>query len=204
MSNILQMKYKHKELFNIEFNHLLSMTKIIGISGVTGAGKTTLARALAKELNATLISWDDFDDISTSPDDYVDWYYRGQNYKEWDYAALAMVLQSLKLNQPVLHPVSQRLLTSTQYIIFDAPLGRLHYQTGQYIDFCIHIEVPLDVSLCRRLLRDYKKNNRTKSEFLDEIEFYLKKTRPLFFDDKLKEKSDFVLDEKQKRGQVFI
>jgi uridine kinase len=79
--------------------------KIIGISGITGAGKTTLTNALAQDLKPTWLSWDDFDVISTSPTDYVDWYHRGGNYSEWNYQALAGALHSLKSKQSVLHPV---------------------------------------------------------------------------------------------------
>jgi uridine kinase len=155
--------------------------KVIGISGVTGAGKTTLANALAQALQSTLIRWDDFDEISLSPTDYVDWYHRGRNYNEWDYPALADLLSLLKANQSVVHPVFNNLLQPTEYIVFDAPLGRLHPQTGQCVDICIHITVPLDISLCRRLLRDFKKNNETKEELLAELEYYLFYSRPLFF-----------------------
>ncbi len=45
------------------------MVKIIGISGISGAGTTTLTKALGTALDATTIFWDDFDDISESPDD---------------------------------------------------------------------------------------------------------------------------------------
>lgn len=41
---------------------------IIGISGIGGAGKSTLTQALGKALNATMIYWDDFDAISVEPD----------------------------------------------------------------------------------------------------------------------------------------
>lgn len=168
--------------------------KIIAISGVTGAGKSTLAKALSASLNATLISWDDFDEISTGPEDYVDWYERGQDYSEWDYVALAKVLKSLKNGQSIQHPALNILLQPTQNIIFDDPLGRLHQQTGQYIDICFHLSIPLDVSLSRRLLRDYQAEDKTKKELLDEIEFYLQHARPLFFDDALKANADYILD----------
>lgn len=168
--------------------------KVIAISGVTGAGKTTLANALGKILNATVIRWDDFDEISISPSDYVDWYFRGQSYHEWNYQALADILKLLKSNQPVLHPVFKQTLQPTKYIIFDAPLGRLHSQTGFYIDTCIHLSLPLDVSLCRRLIRDFNETDKTKEEFLMELKYYLSHSRPLFFDDDLKANADLVID----------
>lgn len=168
--------------------------KIIGISGNMGAGKTTLAHALQVDLKSTLLCWDDFDDISISPSDYVEWYHRSQNYSEWNYQALADVLKLLKAKQPVSHPVFKQLLNPTEYIVFDAPLGRLHHQTGQYIDIFLHINVPLDVSLCRHILRDFKNNNKTKEQLLVELEYYLSHSRPLFFDDDLKAGADLVID----------
>lgn len=170
------------------------MTKIIGISGVSGAGKSTLSKALATHLQATYISWDDFDDISTGPEDYVDWYNRGQDYSEWNYISLAKALRLLKSEQAVLNPANHCLLDPTEFIIFDAPLGRLHHQSGQYIDIWIHIKVPLDISLSRRLIRDYKNTDKSKDELLIELEFYLNKARPLFFDDKLNDTADLVLN----------
>lgn len=170
------------------------MPKIIGISGNMGAGKTTLAKALALNLQSTMVSWDEFDEISTAPKDYVDWYKRGQDYNEWNYQALADVLRSLKLNQSILHPTLKTTLYPTKYIIFDAPLGRLHVQTGQYIDMCIHLKVPLDISLCRHLIRDFKDNNKSKEDLLDEVEYYLSHSRPLFFDDSLINNADLIIN----------
>jgi uridine kinase len=59
---------------------------------------------------------------------------------------------------------------------------------------CIHIEVPLDVSLCRRLIRDFKDNEKTKEELLAELEYYLSHSRPLFFDDEQKKGADLIVD----------
>lgn len=167
---------------------------IIGISGVTGSGKTTLVNSLAKDLKATALYWDDFDDISSGPSDYVAWFHRGQDYNEWDYSALAEVLKTLKTNRSIFQPTLKKELQPTEYIFFDAPLGRLHQQTGKFIDLCIHIEVPLDISLCRRLIRDFKKANNTKEELIDELEFYVSDSRPLFFDDNLKASADLIID----------
>lgn len=167
---------------------------IIGISGVTGAGKSTLVKILAQVLNATVVSWDEFDEISTEPLDYVEWYYRDRNYEEFRREALASVLKTLKTNKIVVHPVSEQTLVPTKYIIFDAPLGRCHQQTGQYIDTCIHITVPLDVSLCRRILRDFVDPVKTKEAMLEELSFYLKHSRPLFFDDDLRQTANLVVD----------
>jgi uridine kinase len=152
---------------------------IIGISGNMGARKTTLTRNLARDLRSSFLIWDDFDEISDAPKDYIAWYKRGGSYIEWNYPKLAEVLKSLKFGKAVRHPVRHNIINPTQYIIFDAPLGRFHQQTGIYIDTWIHIDVPLDVSLCRWLLREYKGTD---------------KSRPLFNDNKFKDEADLMMD----------
>lgn len=172
----------------------LNYPYIIGISGISGAGKSTLASALQKELNATLVAWDDFDDISTGPDDYVDWYNRGEDYTEWDYSQLEVVLKNLKSGANTTHPAMHKPLQVTQYIIFDAPLGRFHQQTGKYIDCWIHISVPLDVSLARRVIRDFSSDKKTKKDIVDDLKYYLASSRPLFLDEQYKKQADYVSD----------
>lgn len=167
---------------------------IIGISGNMGAGKSTLTRELARDLQSSILSWDDFDEISNGPDDYIDWYKRGENYTEWDYQKLAVTLEYLKLGESTIHPVFQIVPNPTEYIFFDAPLGRFHKQTGIYIDTWIHIDVPLDISLCRWLLRDYKETDTTKNELLHELDLYLNQSRPLFDDSKFKIEADLIID----------
>lgn len=167
---------------------------IIGISGNSGSGKSTLSECLSQTLKATKVAWDEFDDISTGPENYVDWFKRGGGYDEWDYQELARVLSKLKSGIDLKHPETKEMLYSSKYIIFDAPLGRLHKQTGLYIDFWIHLSVPLDVSLCRRILRDFSSDVRTKTDLLDEIRLYLQSARPLFLDDVYKKQADLVID----------
>ncbi|MFW2570998.1 AAA family ATPase [Legionella sp. 29fVS95] len=169
-------------------------SKIIAISGTSGVGKTTLTKALANALDATCLFWDDFDELASGPDDYLAWYERGQNYAEWNYTALAEVLAKLGANQVVEHPALKKQLQATDYIILDAPLGRLHQQTANYITTFVHIVTPLDVSLVRRLLRDFKDVNTSKEDLLNELESYLTRTRKLFFDGELKKTADLLID----------
>ncbi len=167
---------------------------IIGISGMSGAGKSTLARVLTKTLEATLIGWDEFDDISSGPNDYVDWSNRGKDYAEFHREHHANVLKTLKAGQQILHPLFPTLLNPTKYIIFDAPLGRFHHQTGQFIDTWAHIHLPLDVLLCRRTLRDFKDSSRSKEDLLEDLQYYLDYSRPLFMDDAYIHEADLIID----------
>lgn len=168
--------------------------KIIGISGISGAGKTTVTNVLAKGLNATAIFWDDFDDISTSPDDYVAWYHTGQGNEAWDYPALAKTLEVLKGGELHVHPALNQPLKPTSHIIFDAPMGRLHKQTGKYIDSWVHIDVPLDIALARRIIRDFRRDPRPAPEIIEELQYYIDHSRPLFFAEEEKQKAELVID----------
>lgn len=166
---------------------------IIGISGKTGAGKSTLSEILASKLSATLISWDDFDDVSVEPEDYIFWFHHSQDYSEFKRESLANTLAQLKNGKSVTHPVTKKNLSTTPIIVFDAPLGRLHQETGVYIDTMFHIEVPLDILLCRRILRDLK-DASTKNDIIEELQFYLNHSRPLYMDTDLKKTADLVID----------
>ncbi len=167
---------------------------IIGISGISGAGKTTIAQELAKALKATAVFWDDFDDISTSPEDYVAWYHSGQGNEACNYPALASTLETLKSGQGITHPALTIPLKPTDYIIFDAPMGRLHEQTGKYIDVWVHIDVPLDIALARRTIRDFKRDPRSVEKVLEELRYYLDHSRPMFFSEEEKKGADLVVD----------
>ena len=79
----------------------------------------------------------------------------------------------------------------TPIIIFNTPLGRLHQETGQYIDTMIHIEVPPDVLVCWRFLKD--QGTKSREYVLEEIKFYLRHSRILNFDKALKETVDVIL-----------
>lgn len=170
------------------------MTYLIGFSGISGAGKTTLTRNLGVMLNATTLFWDDYDEISSSPDDYVKWYEESQDYRAWVYNDLAKTLQSLKEGKKLKCPATQQELKPTPFIIVDAPLGRKHIETSQFIDLCIHIDVPLDIALARRLLRDFKDKETSKESLLADVDFYLNYSRKLFASEAVKTYADFVID----------
>lgn len=166
---------------------------IIGISGISGAGKSTLVEKLADALQATFLIWDDFDEISQQPEDYVKWYESSRNYDEWVYDDLANTLKELKKGHKVICPATKRELFPTNYILFDAPLGYCHKATGKYIDFLICLDTPLDIALARRLLRDYRSHSEPQ-KMLEELDNYLTLSRPLYILSPEEKVCDLLID----------
>jgi len=68
----------------------------------------------------------------------------------------------------------------------------MHQATGQYIDTLIHLDVPLDIALSRRLLRDFK--DKSKKDLLEDIRYYLNHSRKLFASRDIQSTADLVLD----------
>ena len=125
-------------------------TIVIGVSAVSGGGKTSLVTELAKLLeNAVTVYFDEFDDTIEHPPDIPIWLSKGGDYNAWRAPELAKRLQHLK--EGVAVGLTNE---SARYIVFDAPLGRVHTETGKYIDHMVFIDTPLDVAMARRLLRD--------------------------------------------------
>ena len=167
---------------------------IIGISGISGSGKTSLIKRLESNLQATCLFWDEYDEISQGPEDYVEWYERSRNYADWKYDAPADTLNKLTACETIVCPATKRTLQPTKHILFDAPLGRCHHATGQYIDFLVCIDTPLDIALARRLIRDYK-NHLEPAKILEELEYYLAHSRPLYIlAPEVKQTSDLIID----------
>lgn len=163
----------------MENNALTPPPFIIGISGISGAGKTTLTHQLAEELKATSIFWDDYEKLSQSPKDLVAWSNEEKNYDEWIYSDLSNTLKGLKEGKGLLCPATKKILHPTQYILFDAPFGYSHQETGQHIDFLIFLDTPIDIALARRLLKKHRTTINTEA-IMDDLNDYLNCSRSLF------------------------
>jgi uridine kinase len=170
------------------------MSKIIGISGISGAGKSTLTKALGMALDATTLFWDDFDDISQGPSDYVQWYETSRDYSAWHYDALVDVLASLKNDERIMCPATHKELIPSQYVIFDAPMGYKHLATGKFIDKLIYIDTPLDVALARRILRNFHEPDFNKNQLSEELQHYLDFARKVYVFAQEKEGSHLIIN----------
>ncbi|MFA6729422.1 MAG: AAA family ATPase [Eubacteriales bacterium] len=115
---------------------------VISISGVSGGGKTTVTNALKDSLkNSVVVSFDDYDDIKLERD-INDWSADTNDENEWYVEPLAKTIERL-LNEPF------------DFIIVDYPFGYRNSRVGQYINFAVFVDTPLDIALARRTIRDY-------------------------------------------------
>jgi uridine kinase len=177
--------------------------KVIGLSSYTAGGKTTLARRLAELLNAPLLIWDDYDEAGfmTHPKDWCSWLAEGASSNAWSVPRLAQDLAKLKRGEPIISVVDGSSLSPTPYILFEAPLGYEHLETGKHIDFMVFIDTPLDVAMARRVLRDYFGDLSTLSDELamtlkSEMESYLEFSRAAYLnmDKTVKLSADLIVD----------
>ena len=138
---------------------------VIGISSVSGGGKTAVAVKLTELLqDAVMLSFDDYDENTVYPEDLHAWLTAGANYNAWETPRLTSDLLSLTTGNYITSPVDGSDIPTAKYIVFDAPLGRAHSDTGKFIDLMVFIDTPLDIAMARRLLRDITTPTRQGAE----------------------------------------
>jgi len=114
------------------------MPRVIAVAGVPGAGKSTLARALAATLaDADALHMDDYENMTRLPIDAVaHWFRAGADIDAFDFPRLQADLE-------------RRRAGAGRWIVFETQFGRAHRATGALVDFLIWIDTPLDVALAR-------------------------------------------------------
>lgn len=173
---------------------------VIGISAIAGGGKTTLVKTLMQRLdNAISIQFDHYADDKTYPADTVAWLKSGADYNGFNTPKLAADLKSLCQNKSIISPVDGTPVVPAPIIIFEAPLGRAHTATGQFIDFLVFVDTPLEVGLARMVLRWFK-NKEELAEQAKIVENYMHAYLEVFrevyltMSTRVKPNSDLVLD----------
>jgi uridine kinase len=171
---------------------------IVAFGSYGGGGKTTLVHRLASSLGVSKISWDDYDEAGfmTHPNNWV-----AATPNDWKVPRLGADLGRLKLGQSITSPLDGSSIQPSSTILFDAPLGYAHEDTGRHIDCFVFIDTPLDVAMARRILRDYFADEETLTpeqtkRLKADLEGYLGFARAAFLnmDKTVKPLADFVVD----------
>jgi uridine kinase len=127
--------------------------RVIAIAGPVGAGKSSLANALAKRLqDAAIMQFDSYEQLSAqSPTDLAKWLREGADFDAFAVPQLRNDLERLKFGATIVDPRRTAEIVPRKYILFEMPLGRAFTPTAELIDFLIWIDVPLDVALARKI-----------------------------------------------------
>ena len=139
---------------------------VISISANAGGGKTTITKELCNHLiNAKALYFDDYE-FTKQPDNICEWVENGSDPSAWDLSLLVNDIIYIINNE------------NRDYITLDYPFARQNYPVKDFINMTIDIETPLDISLARRIIRDYK--DASTDEIINELSFYLKRSRRCF------------------------
>ena len=180
----------------------MTEVRVIGISAVSGGGKTAVTRRLAEVLSDSVaLHFDDYDDANLHPGDFGKWFADGADYDAYDLPVFTGHLETLKAGGRVRYPTSGAIVGPVRYVVADAPLGREHSASGRLIDLMVFVDTPLDIAMARRVMRDMQQDAGASSgEALErvksELSGYEARARPIYehFQERMRAGADLVVD----------
>ena len=179
---------------------------IIGITGGTASGKTTLVSAIVAELNlenVCVISQDCYYKKTTNLSHKERMAQNFDHPDAIDFDLLATQLQALKDNKPILQPVysfithnrtsAQKTIVPKKIIIVEGILIFNDKRILDLLDLTIFIHADAEERLRRRIYRDSKERGRDMDEVLKRYKTTLKPMHNLYIEP-FRSTSDFVFD----------
>jgi uridine kinase len=145
----------------------MNNTKVVAISGVSGAGKTTIVKQLADEFTCPFLLFDDHTDKDSYPDNMNDWFKNGAKVSLIKTPRFVSALNSLLSKN------------NSRYIFIEEPFGKERNVMSSLIDYVILLDQPLELCLSRIIKRHI---DHPQPDSLDSIASYLNK-----YDDHLRE-----------------
>ena len=138
-------------------------TKVIAISGVSGAGKTAAVKFLANSFNCPYLLFDDHTDIHTYPQDMKCWLNNGANVSLIQTPKFVSALQTL------------RSTNNSCFIFIEEPFGRERNSMALLIDYVVLLDQPLELCLSRIIKRHTDNLLGKSSASLNSIAIFLDK-----------------------------
>jgi uridine kinase len=128
---------------------------VIAISGPSGAGKTSLVQKVTSLLeDAISFYFDDYASVSKYPSNFSEWIEEGADPNQWKTPQLLKDLQRLRSGEAISLPTHKGMIKAATFIVMEEPFGKERSEMSGLIDFVACIDLPLEVALARRLLRD--------------------------------------------------
>ncbi|WNZ25575.1 hypothetical protein HJG54_23845 [Leptolyngbya sp. NK1-12] len=141
---------------------------VVAISGTSGSGKTSLVQKVTSLLeDAVSFYFDDYASVSKFPSNFSEWIREGADPNQWETPQLLKDLQMLRHGEAISLPDDKGTIGTARFIVMEEPFGRERAGMSELVDFVVCIDLPLEVALARRLLRDAEWCLREKnSEYL--------------------------------------
>jgi uridine kinase len=177
---------------------------VVAVSGTSAAGKSTVIDGIASAVvlsgrRTVALHFDDYADSAQTPGDLVGWLERGADPDEWRTDRLEVDLVA-RMNQSEPHTL----------IIVEEPFGRARTPMRNLLDLAIHIDLPLGISLARRLVRDFVPqlgglDEQGADRLRDYLAQYLRGGGAAYraIDQMAREASDVVLDGSADRSDLI-
>jgi len=127
---------------------------VVVISGSVGSGKTTLTERLAELLGGPpVLVFDHYEQYAEWPQDIDRWIRAGADPNQVRVPRLKEDLLSLLAGASITHPLDNRTINSSEYILIEEPSGRERQEIAEYIDLVVYVDVPQDVCVVRVVQR---------------------------------------------------
>lgn len=124
----------------------MTRTKVVAVSGASGAGKTTIVKNLANLFNCPFLIFDNYTDIDTYPNDMKNWLDNGANVNLIKTPRFASAIKDCLAK------------STSRYIFIEEPFGKGRSSLFSIIDHVILLDQPLALCLTRIKARHNKKS----------------------------------------------
>lgn len=143
----------------------MQRARVIALSGVSGAGKTSVIKCLAEAFKSQTLLFDDFVEPNTYPIDMKAWLHQGADVSQIKSPRFTKALSELKVH------------SDSQMIFIEEPIGRERAEIAHLIDHVIMLDMPMEVCLSRVIQRHLKYSNdasTTLSNYLRKYDDHLR------------------------------
>ena len=165
----------------------MNTTKVVAISGASGAGKTSVVKQMSAAFNSPTLFFDDHTQNNTYPKEMKTWLENGANVSDIKTPKLVESLRKLK---------SQ---SNSKYIFVEEPFGKQRDSISSLVDYVVLLDLPLEICLARIIKRNIANYINQSDRSIDSISSYLDKyedhLRDVYFEavDQVRQNCDFLI-----------